>query len=537
MNKDKAKRLGQAFRAGLEFSKSGLASDANVWITVKPNGEQNKGVPVMIDERSGEIQAGMGGKFNGQRIGELKNDFTGPKTPKGLKTAKKRKQKSIDLSVPDKIDDNVILQNRNRSNKVPVMQMKKMAVNPDYARLGYTSEFGSGAPVIAYGHFKPEQLGRISNAVMSDGERFRVQYAVVEADDVLTSNTIDGQENKDYYSKDTNRSRAIAGNGRITALQESYRRGKANDYLEEFLDDDLHGIKPSVIEKMKHPILVRIMQAKDVTSDIGDRSNVQTNLSLSPVEVANNDRHRIDFSKIDFYDNGKPTIESLKEFVAQMPDSEKGALVDVDGTPTTQAEARYEAAIFAKAYENDALLRLKTQALDPESRIIINALTTAAPKMQALEGLPDGFDIRDLVATAAERAVNAKRTGRKLHDEADQMSFIGKRDDDDASSAIVKVFADNARSSSAIAKKLNSIAEQLHSEGSSGSGGLFDDGPKYSRTDLIKHALQLAGDSKLKKMSDAKHQYWNKHGRAFILGIANGQLAQDSFYKGLRKTK
>lgn len=55
-----------------------LAMDEE-WITVHPNGKEHKGNPVLID--SGVVKAGMGGKFNGQKLSEIKKDFTGPKTP------------------------------------------------------------------------------------------------------------------------------------------------------------------------------------------------------------------------------------------------------------------------------------------------------------------------------------------------------------------------------------------------------------------------------------------------------------------------
>lgn len=42
--------------------------DGVKWITVKPNGPENKGTPVKLDDRTGEILAGMGGKFNGRHI-------------------------------------------------------------------------------------------------------------------------------------------------------------------------------------------------------------------------------------------------------------------------------------------------------------------------------------------------------------------------------------------------------------------------------------------------------------------------------------
>lgn len=50
------------------------------WITVKPNGSEGKGSPVLISN-SGEVLGGMGGKFNGQKIDNLKGEK--PKASKG----------------------------------------------------------------------------------------------------------------------------------------------------------------------------------------------------------------------------------------------------------------------------------------------------------------------------------------------------------------------------------------------------------------------------------------------------------------------
>lgn len=47
-------------RAILSKARRLLAMDSR-WITVKPNGAENKGSPVKIDE-SGRIEAGMGGE-------------------------------------------------------------------------------------------------------------------------------------------------------------------------------------------------------------------------------------------------------------------------------------------------------------------------------------------------------------------------------------------------------------------------------------------------------------------------------------------
>ncbi len=52
------------------------------WITVKPNGAEHKGTTVRIGE-NGEVKAGMGGKFNGQKITEIRKSFVGAKSPIG----------------------------------------------------------------------------------------------------------------------------------------------------------------------------------------------------------------------------------------------------------------------------------------------------------------------------------------------------------------------------------------------------------------------------------------------------------------------
>lgn len=73
-----------------------VAQDADKWITVKPNGAQNKGAHVKIDGKTGEVKAGMGGKFTGQKISEVRKDFTGPKTPENFsKNQKKLKEERL----------------------------------------------------------------------------------------------------------------------------------------------------------------------------------------------------------------------------------------------------------------------------------------------------------------------------------------------------------------------------------------------------------------------------------------------------------
>lgn len=105
-----------------------ITQDADKWITVKPNGAENKGSHVKIDEATGEVKAGMGGKFTGQRISEVRKDFTGPKTPKSYKRPEYTPQRTAIGAI--KIDDEYI-----RHVEQRVSDIKKEWYDANYAWL------------------------------------------------------------------------------------------------------------------------------------------------------------------------------------------------------------------------------------------------------------------------------------------------------------------------------------------------------------------------------------------------------------------
>lgn len=73
-----------------------LAQD-NKWITVKPNGSEGKGAHVELDE-SGRVTKGMGGKFNGTKINEVRKSFVGAKTPSQERLSKSASKESTPSS-------------------------------------------------------------------------------------------------------------------------------------------------------------------------------------------------------------------------------------------------------------------------------------------------------------------------------------------------------------------------------------------------------------------------------------------------------
>jgi hypothetical protein len=372
-----------------------------------------------------------------------------------------------------------VLQNRDRSSTGSIQQMQNIANAPDYSRAGF-SRTPDGAPIIAFGDYAPERLGREDVVTTARGRKIPVQYAVVEADEVITSNDIQGRADNRYGDKSVPGPRAIAGNGRITGLRESFERGTATPYVEEMAaDSTLHGISPDVIAGMKKPVLVRVMPQEGLTRDIGDELNISSMLELSPVEQAKNDLNRVDFEGLQFNEEGEITNESLSQFIAAQPVEERTKLID-RGLPTKQARQRLENAIFARAYADDDLIAMFAQTEDVEARLVINALAQVAPQMAQLEGAGD-LDIRDIVTDAAKIIVSGKRRGLKLKEISAQVDMTVDPD----TKIIVDMFAQNPRSNKAAIESLRNAAELAYNESIRPEEGLFGVEPRRERRDIM----------------------------------------------------
>jgi hypothetical protein len=357
--------------------------------------------------------------------------------------------------------------------------MQNIANAPDYSRAGF-SRTPDGAPIIAFGDYAPERLGREDVVTTARGRKIPVQYAVVEADEVITSNDIQGRADNRYGDKSVPGPRAIAGNGRITGLRESFERGTATPYVEEMAaDSTLHGISPDVIAGMKKPVLVRVMPQEGLTRDIGDELNISSMLELSPVEQAKNDLNRVDFEGLQFNEEGEITNESLSQFIAAQPVEERTKLID-RGLPTKQARQRLENAIFARAYADDDLIAMFAQTEDVEARLVINALAQVAPQMAQLEGAGD-LDIRDIVTDAAKIIVSGKRRGLKLKEISAQVDMTVDPD----TKIIVDMFAQNPRSNKAAIESLRNAAELAYNESIRPEEGLFGVEPRRERRDIM----------------------------------------------------
>ena len=350
------------------------------------------------------------------------------------------------------------IQNRDRTRLKSIQQMNDIANKPDYNRLSVSRDFGSGAPVVISDFRIPEeQLGRIDMVSASDGSKFPIQYAVLNAREITPSNLADGSTVEDYADSTYEGIRPVAGNGRVAGLQKLYALGPYQDYLNPLIQDTEHGVDPSIIESMQSPILVRIMPKSSLVPNIADISNVRQQLGMSPTEQAKVDMGRFDLQGISFLADGSPSINSLRQFVASMPNEEQADLINKAGQPNPLAKIRLSNALFARAYENDALIDLFAETTDPEAQQILKGMAIAAPAMSNLSEAGD-YDIRSYVTKAAEMAVNARRQNKDLVEFIEQ----GDIELDPLTREIVSMFAANKNAPRRIGDSLTTLAAEAN---------------------------------------------------------------------------
>ena len=367
-------------------------------------------------------------------------------------------------------DSAVILQNRDRSDVGSIGQMNAIAANPQYGLVSVSRSY-SGAPVVSYGSVPDSaHLGNNDFIVETNGNRVPFMYAVVEADDVETSNFIDGSTNAGYGNPQ--RMNAVIGNGRMTALKEAYSRGTADQYRTDLEADAAHGINSDVIHQMKNPVLVRVINPEDVTSGLISRSNGQQVLALDDVEVAREDAPKIRAraGQYEFDEAGNPTNDTLALFIQDLHDPNAlGRLITSDGRPTPEAVRRIRNAVFFEAYQSPELSALFSQEVDPGIRRILNGMANVAPRIIELREQAQQLDFSNLLVEAANRIRQARLNPDEGVDFASQTSFL----DNPASAAFVEFLNDNANSAAAIARTLNPLIDWAENAAQAADGGLF----------------------------------------------------------------
>ena len=308
--------------------------------------------------------------------------------------------------------------------------------------------------------------GRTSYVVTAKGDEVETGFKLVEASDLVPSNTQDGRINPDFPQELQPRDRTRvssklqiskmasdlrpqqltdsglsshgapivggdnvveSGNGRTMALISAYQQGKADHYRQYLIDNaERFDLDANDVKSMKEPVLVRERITELDRAKFARDSNLSDLQQMSAAETAWVDAERINDQMIALFnpsETGNLLAQTnqgfINSFLTEIGDNSTAGLLTEDGRPTKQLIERMQNAVFAKAYKNEKLVKLVSEEPDPEIRNILNAMNSAASsfvEMQYLNGeahkqtvglVANAIDINQSEPTLAENALES----------------------------------------------------------------------------------------------------------------------------------
>lgn len=371
-----------------------------------------------------------------------------------------------------KIEQDRSMQNRDRSKPASVEQMKKIANDPDYDRLGVGKSPNEAAPMVSVkgntSKIANTDFGKSDRVTMGDGSKIAVRYAVVEANDLLASHSVDGSKNDAYFGKVADGTIRALNNGRAAALKEAYARGTSTKYRTAMYEDAAaHGVSPASIDAKENPVLVRVYDdAENDRSNLGELSNPKSNLGFSDSETALNDARSLDLTDVDFGENNRvdsaanqPALDRFAKAI-QSQGGDSVNVRDAKGKYTGAFLRRFKNAVFAKAYRNQDIVEIASDEADPDLKNVLAALSSAAPDFAKIDDAGD-LEIRPQLVDAARKISDARSRNLTLEQYTAQGDMLGQ---DDLTEELMRFMWANQRSPKRLGDGLKAIARFIDLE-------------------------------------------------------------------------
>ncbi|MDP7924431.1 transglycosylase SLT domain-containing protein, partial [Acinetobacter baumannii] len=276
-----------------------------------------------------------------------------------------------------------------------------------------------------------------------------------------------------------------SGNGRTLAIGRAYDNGRADAYR-EFVQNWANS-RGMDISGLNQPVLVRT-RLSDVDrvafSRLANESDVA---QFSATERAMSDVDRLpDSTLLKINNDGSINIDGsmdyVRSFVDQLPQSERGSVITSDGRLSQEGKRRIESAIVQRAYGDSNLVTRLSENLDDDSKNVLNALLRAAPQLSQLNDLVKQggrFEnsISQDLAQAAQKLTDLKANGLQVRDYLNQGQLI---DDglSDGARRFLEVFDNNRKSAKAISEAINSEIQAIENMGDPRQGSLFGETPE-----------------------------------------------------------
>ena len=399
-------------------------------------------------------------------------------------------------------DDEIQLQNRDRTRAASVEQMQKIARNPDYGRAGASRAPTNGAPMVfAVGDqtdatIPARNFGRPDIAVLADGTRVPFRYAVVDATLVQPSNFFDGSRNPAFTSPQPGTLKAL-NNARSAGLRGAYQLGTTDTYKAEMTADTAaHGVDPAAIALTPNPILVRVYSEASNVPNMGELSQDQ-GLGMSPVELAQQDAPLLDAGVIGLWQGGDVADAGNRDFVRAFVQKLYSSGQDIAklmtdrGELSQDGERRINAAMMAAAYGDPNLVAELFDSTDTDIVAIGGALRQSAGRWVQMRDaartgqVEAGFDFTPELLQAVRMVQTARRGRQSLAEMTQQVDLETGRAADPLLVAALRLLYGGAnftraRGREKVAALLRSYTDAAFAAGA--GGGLFGDAPTALQT-------------------------------------------------------
>ncbi|MGY4294606.1 polyhydroxyalkanoate synthesis regulator phasin [Bradyrhizobium sp. i1.4.4] len=227
-----------------------------------------------------------------------------------------------------------------------------------------------------------------------------------------------------------------SGNGRVMAVRRAYQEGgEAAQRYREWLSQQ--GVD---VSHFREPVLVRVRLTELTPQErqaFTVAANQSASLGLSAPERALADARLLPTETLDLIRNPEDLAalanrDFTRAFVAKLPQTEQGAMVDAGGGLSAEGLTRIRNAVLARAYGNAHVLTRIAESLTDDTKSISNGLVAAAPhwaKMRAeIETgtvRPD-MDLTPELLEAVQRTADLRAKGVKLQSLLDQQDAFDR---------------------------------------------------------------------------------------------------------------
>lgn len=278
-----------------------------------------------------------------------------------------------------------------------------------------------------------------------------------------------------------------SGNGRTLAISKAYSDGRAEAYR-QFVNDYANS-RGWDVSGFNNPVLVRTRLTEVDRPSFAKLANESDVAQLSATERAKSDVDRLpDSSLLKINSDGNINLDQsmdfVKGFVNQLPQSERATVITGDGRLSQEGKRRIESALVQRAYGDSNLLARLSENLDDDSKSVLNALLRVAPQLAQLDDLVrqggrHSNSIAKDLSQAAQKLSDLKANGLRVDDYLNQGQLI---DDglSDGAKAFLNVFETNKRSAKGITDNIQQEIDRIESMGDPRQGSLFGDGPEES---------------------------------------------------------